>query len=74
MSLLQLWYFFELILWSLRPPQVKKTHIKNFRESQGGGLGGRFGVIFLGKDQKGLRKRGIHDQGDFWTFLLETTV
>ena len=28
----------------------------------------------LGKDQKGLHKRGIHDQGDFWKFPLETTV
>ena len=28
----------------------------------------------FGKDQKGLHKRGIHDQGDFWKFPLETTV
>ena len=28
----------------------------------------------FGKDQKGPHKRGIHDQGDFWKFLLETTV
>ena len=26
------------------------------------------------EDQKGLHKRGIHDQGDFWNFPLETTV
>ena len=25
-------------------------------------------------DQKGLHKRGIHDQGDFWKFPLETTL
>ena len=29
---------------------------------------------FVGKDQKGLHKRGIHDRGDFWKFPLETTV
>ena len=28
----------------------------------------------LGNDQKGLHRRGIHDQGDFWKFPLETTV
>ena len=28
----------------------------------------------IGKDQKGPHKRGIHDQGDFWKFPLETTV
>ena len=28
----------------------------------------------IGKDQKGVHKRGIHDQGDFWKFLSETTV
>ena len=28
----------------------------------------------LGKGHKGFHKRGIHDQGDFWKFLLETTV
>ena len=28
----------------------------------------------FGKDQKGLHKRGIHDQGDFWKFPLETAV
>ena len=28
----------------------------------------------LGKDQKGLHKRGIHDQGDFWQCPLEATV
>ena len=32
------------------------------------------GGVFVGKDQKGLHKRDIHDQGDFWTFPLETTV
>ena len=26
------------------------------------------------KDQKGTYKRGIHDQGDFWKFLLEIAV
>ena len=31
-------------------------------------------VFFFGKDQKGIYKRGIHDQGDFWKFLLETAV
>ena len=29
---------------------------------------------FLGKDPKGPHKRGIHDQGGFWKFPLETTV
>ena len=28
----------------------------------------------VGKDQKGPHKRGIHDQGDFWKFPLETSV
>ena len=28
----------------------------------------------FGKGQKGFHKRGIHDQGDFWKNLLETTV
>ena len=28
----------------------------------------------IGKDQKGLHKRGIHDQGDFCKFPLQTTV
>ena len=28
----------------------------------------------LGRDQKGFPKTGIHDQGDFWNCLLETTV
>ena len=31
-------------------------------------------LIEIGKDQKGLQKRGIHDQGDLWKFPLETTV
>ena len=30
--------------------------------------------LFFGKDQKGIYRRGIHDQGDFWKFLLETAV
>ena len=28
----------------------------------------------IGEDQKGIYKRGIHDQGDFWKFLLEVAV
>ena len=32
------------------------------------------GAASIGKGQKGLHKRGIHDQGDFWKFPLETTV
>ena len=31
-------------------------------------------VSYIGKDQKGIYKRGIHDQGDFWQFLLEIAV
>ena len=31
------------------------------------------GLLF-GKDQKGFHKKGIHDQGDFYKNLLETTV
>ena len=27
----------------------------------------------LRQDPKGFHRRGIHDQGDFWKFLLETT-
>ena len=30
--------------------------------------------LHFGKDQKGIYKRGIHDQGDFWKFLLEIAV
>ena len=33
-----------------------------------------FSLELLGKDQKGIYKRGIHDQGDFWKFLLEIAV
>ena len=39
-----------------------------------GKISGTLKWATLGKDQKGLHKRGIHDQGDFWKFLLETTV
>ena len=49
----------------LRPFPRNEAH-KLFSGAQSGG--------FFGKGQKGPHKRGIHDQGDFWKFPLETTV
>ena len=39
-----------------------------------GCLQNHLGFSNTGKDQKGFHKRGIHDQGDFYKSLLETTV
>ena len=51
------------------PPCVWNSLEKVFRD-----LFETFSRLSIGKDQKGFRKRGIHDQGDFYKNLLETTV
>ena len=47
--------------------EMRRNKLARFRVSRLSGRGFRM-------DQKGPHKRGIHGQGDFWKFPLETSV
>ena len=59
------------------PPRIPPTFHRPPKQKYGITRHVRQGIIWgteIGKDQKGLHKRGTHDQGDFWKFPLEITV